>query len=1562
MKRLGQSFLLLALSMVVLFACASTDAPTADNEPAVVYATQISFKTTDIVREVGEEIALNRSLVAIEPWNANNVQFSVTNTDLVTINEDMTIAVATNVGTTELVATANNGDNIIVSTLTLNIVPKTLYATNMAFEHQELEVNFDETATNFAFVTLTDESLSTFANYEFSQPEDFEVSYGTEGVVTYNPVTGAVVPLTNEESVQSTTVTVTYRDSAITNATQTFEVTVTNFVYATDFVIEGVTFATNETNQIVSEQVVLFTNSTLNLGYAPTPNNANVLPTIASDNEQVVVIDGVVYTNSNTLETANLTIELASGKNSVITKIIPIRVVQPITEFEIALTDEAGNTVQTVWVGETYTLTVSTDTQNQVEMLAYINDLQYEDFYTLTQTAEYGVFEVVMTSGNFANENLMLVANDESYLHSSQVYSNSLSLNVYDKTYDYGFITANNDVSIVPNEAGKYALFATNQTNQNQAQNDGVYSGFETTIVTTGVNTLEGNFEVYLNLQSNEPILVTDLFENEFVQLQRTENGFEVYAFAPGEFSVLVQSLDADTYQEQLDIIVEATYVQDIAINQTSVSKFDLYLLAPQESGAEQQDLSVIAVVPSYAYYDNVQFVVNNADIAALQEQILLAQSIGQTQLVVTAQEFSKQITVNVYGAVTSLQVQHNEDVASNEDVPTWQESELQTEFFVQIFAQSAQTNVTNGTFTLQFVDENNQVQETSSVVSSNLQVLNNKVLFTTQAYGTQKIYYAYSDAVATEYGYFILHIDNPYATVLDVSFAQSNVQLDVNLWETNTLTNALTLQVDNAEKPIDETAMFVSSSYYKVSINKQGEITIDYEIGTEIEPILVTILATYSKDNQTYSDTYTIYLYYEESVAHITNVQFEDTQITVSATDTNPFINTATLTYSDATLNCYDTITFVSDNDLVLVNATTGEITLDGTLADITEQQQATITATVTTQEGEVAEYSYEVIIENVYTEVSSISFEQSSLSVNLWETNEAQNELTILFNQTDKLWMSDLFAIQSDNELVSVADNGAITIHASVGTQIPETIITITAAYSHNSVALQASYTITVYYNEPLATITDITFVSEVQSVNAYAVSAVLNGVTITYSDDTLNCYDTIAYQIQNNVYATINPQTGQVTFTDQIDTLTEPVSVVVSAVVSSELAGESVYSYTLQIRYEIQYDAITALQAEWETQTQNLESEQVSFVNTLTINNGVSGVYDYNLFEVSQTQENITVSFDDTTVTVVATTAGEYDIVVVVQGTNVETTFAVVVTDIQINSITTQTELLAISGSDQEFVLANDIALDTSYTSINNFAGTLIGGNYTISGINKPLFGTLLQTAVIKDLNLISDQNATLVAYNTESVITNVAVENYGTIDNVSLTATILNSYDINMSGFVFANYGTIKNSSIQLSATNTNTGTSNNIAAFVFSNYGKIEHSQVTNTVLDGFYVEAGFVYINYASISDVQVSVVLRGSATTRKAGFAYYSKEGSNSTAPREVTNIEVYVEFDFTSGTPQEKYAYAFVGNSTSTTYTNCYVEANYNNYSAANLVLLYRTNTDTVDAVSQVVVLTSA
>ncbi len=157
---------------------------------------------------------------------------------------------------------------------------------------------------------------------------------------------------------------------------------------------------------------------------------------------------------------------------------------------------------------------------------------------------------------------------------------------------------------------------------------------------------------------------------------------------------------------------------------------------------------------------------------------------------------------------------------------------------------------------------------------------------------------------------------------------------------------------------------------------------------------------------------------------------------------------------------------------------------------------------------------------------------------------------------------------------------------------------------------------------------------------------------------------------------------------------------------------------------------------------------------------------------------------------------------------------------------------------------YQLANDIEINDDLeligTDENRFDGSFDGNNKTITlklsstnQVASSLFGTIGQNGVVKNLNIVCENNSTKQQNNTIN-IASIAEINYGKVQNIAVYGTLLTKYNdlstvINCGGVVAINYGTISYTASSANIEPQNNQNLVNVGGVVAINYGTIEKS-------------------------------------------------------------------------------------------------------------------------------------
>ena len=167
-------------------------------------------------------------------------------------------------------------------------------------------------------------------------------------------------------------------------------------------------------------------------------------------------------------------------------------------------------------------------------------------------------------------------------------------------------------------------------------------------------------------------------------------------------------------------------------------------------------------------------------------------------------------------------------------------------------------------------------------------------------------------------------------------------------------------------------------------------------------------------------------------------------------------------------------------------------------------------------------------------------------------------------------------------------------------------------------------------------------------------------------------------------------------------------------------------------------------------------------------------------------------------------------------------------------------------------ESFEVVDPFAGGNTYVT-GTFTGTFVGGDFTISGLTKPLFDVI--SGDVSDLNLASGTGESGVIGN--GALANI-LEAGGTIDNVSFTGDVTGTADVG--GLVGYSSGDISNSS----ATGVVTGIGNNVGGLVGLTNGTIDNSYAAGEVDGGAYAVGGLVGYSAGAITNSSATVAVEG--------------------------------------------------------------------------------------------------
>lgn len=650
-------YLFVALfSLIFLCGCGKTPESDLNNgtsgSSAVVYATNISINETDLTYYVNDIINLNNLNVVITPSNATvNPTFSVNNTNIAEIT-DSTLTFKAE-GTVVLTASVLIDVNTYKTfSLTFNVETKPVYAQSISVASNAVTLNFDETKINALAI-----NPSTYN-------QDLSVTYSNNFVVTYNPETGLIMPISAGETV----VTVKAFKSKTEVVETTFTVIVTNKIYATE--ISEIKL----NNVAANNNIVLAVNETGNLASSVLPNNYNLGVVYECSNNLISInSDGSFIVGNNTGDC--VITATAVGANNAVTKQINVSVISVPNQIDFSIKHN-NEVVDCLYVGETYDLTVLTT-------LADYSLLTFENCnYTQVNN---NVFSISVASSGSVNIKANYTIS--SFIKIYNISGNS-TYNVYNKITDINFSLLNNSVEIVPNQ-GIYTLYLPNTDMLAEAITDNALVFADINLEAKGINTKPSSLSY---------VLVGDAV---------TLSGNRIIANKLGSATLKISSNDIGGFTKDVFIQVKPLSVTEIVIDKT----FNLYI-----NGNSNQPNSVeleYMVVPAYAH--NTDVVIESTDSSInIEGNVITAMEEGSATVTLTCGDVTETITVNSSYVVTKISAFIDDEKLENNakiDIMVGQD------FYLKTYVYSAETTLNR---TVQLYENNELLTSVNGSVKLN--------------------------------------------------------------------------------------------------------------------------------------------------------------------------------------------------------------------------------------------------------------------------------------------------------------------------------------------------------------------------------------------------------------------------------------------------------------------------------------------------------------------------------------------------------------------------------------------------------------------------------------------------------------------------------------------------------------------------------------------------------------------------------------------------------------------------------------------------------------------------
>jgi hypothetical protein len=213
---------------------------------------------------------------------------------------------------------------------------------------------------------------------------------------------------------------------------------------------------------------------------------------------------------------------------------------------------------------------------------------------------------------------------------------------------------------------------------------------------------------------------------------------------------------------------------------------------------------------------------------------------------------------------------------------------------------------------------------------------------------------------------------------------------------------------------------------------------------------------------------------------------------------------------------------------------------------------------------------------------------------------------------------------------------------------------------------------------------------------------------------------------------------------------------------------------------------------------------------------------------------------------------------------------------------NRISTDTTGEFDLGANIEVPLGDGPVFMTLFTGVLN--GFKEGGNYVISGLTRPLFNSIGDDGVVKNLNLVTAETGV----NGDGALANALLD-FAEINNVTVTGKVTGDGDYTGGLVSFVNGGTISNSAVIGNSTISGVDNVGGLIGYVLN--GTILNSSVTGTVsisggndVGGLIGLSGNGYVFEASVGD-GVTVTGTGEYIGGLAGSSYGYMDSSHAHA-----------------------------------------------------------------------------
>ena len=586
-----------------IFGCSTNPPPDADS--GEVYATNVSFSLPTTNYYVGDEIKLDDLSVKLEPSKVTvKPKFTVDNSSLGVINDGLLTLLAE--GELSLTVSVLSDVNTYKTyTVKLNISTKPVYAESVEVDNDTITVNYNNAAVNLVTILPENYNKGVLVEYEHGN------------VLEYDYETGEITPI----AAGTDTVTVIVNKSDTETITKSFEVIVTNNIYATG--IESIKI----NNKTTTENIILFTGEEGEISSVVEPNNYNLSVNYSCSNS-LITVNGDNFTVGNTAGTCELICTVFT-QDSVITKSVTVTILPMLIEinFDLKLNNDS---VSELYVGTVYNAFISTNLPDYDNVIftncnyVYVNENSYN--ITLNSAGETKI-DVLYTIASFIG---------------SYEITGSKTLSVYNPVTDINF-ALQNGTELIPS-LGVYTLYLPNSELFETAVSNNELVFADLTVSAKNTNTKQSVLEVTIE---GDSILLS---------------GNRIKANKLGESKIIVTANDISNFRKEFTVNVLPLKATEI-LTETEV---ELFLNGTSDyPNSFELDYSVM---PSYAYNKEVE-INSNSNVVEVNDLIVTALTEGLANITLTCDDIVKTIAVTVSYYESSFVAKLDDEVVSENTV-----------------------------------------------------------------------------------------------------------------------------------------------------------------------------------------------------------------------------------------------------------------------------------------------------------------------------------------------------------------------------------------------------------------------------------------------------------------------------------------------------------------------------------------------------------------------------------------------------------------------------------------------------------------------------------------------------------------------------------------------------------------------------------------------------------------------------------------------------------------------------------------------------------------------------